>query len=160
MKLPNNDNAYLVRAAKAMDRLTKIYDHDIEYTPDDYPILINTFERFYKGIFIELRKMYPDNPHFKVSDEEICSNHKFSWLVTKINRVLPVSRSKDGYMVILNHANELGQRYSPGRFDVEYDFMTFQQDYMRLQGQMTRLNGLLQQKQQEKVFEKEEDYWR
>ena len=109
----NNKNNYLLRVDMIMPRLQAIYDEKIEYQPDDYPVLINTFERLYKGLCLEIKNNYPDKKEFsRMDDHDFVRTHRITPFAQKLNSVLPLSKSKEGYYKILDRLDELGDRYT------------------------------------------------
>lgn len=161
--LPPDSNILLTKAKNAYDRLKMVYDNQIPYVADDYSDLILTFERFYKGVFIELNKMDEN----KMSDKEINSlihanGHYFTALIQRVNKYIPVSSTCEGYQMILDHCHELQKRYTKARFDIDYDIEEFRKDFRRLEAGMSRITkGLseLYEKSKNEEMDKDLEYW-
>ncbi len=146
----NITDIYLLKNQNSMARLKKIYDQEIEYTEDDYHILILCFERLYKGIYKELRNIGAVN--IIVSDEEVAGvgqshPHHFARYANIINSVIPLADTPEVYNNIYSTIyEELQPSYTPARFSVNFDFETFQRNYRRLETQTYRLyKGLAEQ---------------
>ena len=155
-------NIYLARVEKAYTRIKDIYDKKIEYTPDDYPMLVNTMERLYKGYCFELKKMFPDDRVFSnMSEHDFNATHRITPFAQKVNAKLPLSASKEGYHVIIERLTEISNRYTPSRFEKEFSFEDFASDARRFFYQKERLQNELTSLQNELQFDKEEaEYWK
>ncbi len=164
----NINDPYLLKNQKSMERLKKIYDQEIDYTEDDYHILILCFERLYKGIYKELRNIGAVN--IIVSDEEVAGigqshPHHFARYANIVNNVIPLADNQEVYNSIYSTIyEELQPAYTPARFSKDYNFESFQRNYRRLETQTYRLyNGLAKQKELHKnnvqEIEKNIDDW-
>ncbi len=117
-------------------------------------MLVNNFERMYKGVCQELQELHPEKIKFQKTDYE--GGHHFRAFARKINEFIPLSGSKEGYATILEKLRDLELCYTPSRFDRAYTLEEFRSDFRRYELQVYRLyDGL--QKLIEKRLEEEKD---
>ncbi len=157
------ENNNLRRAHTAFLRLRDVYDGKIEYMPDDYYILILTFERFYKGVYIELLKT--DNPSLdenKASQELTGGNHYFNSVLIKIKKFIPIAANKEGEEVVIRNCGEIQKRGTKARFDIEYTLEEFRSDFRRLESSMFRITKGLEdyiEKVKHESMDEDLEYW-
>jgi len=94
------DNQYFYHANEAWKRLTNIYEGRIDYYHDDFAILVNTLERYYKG-FLQ-SKMDIDNS-FVVAEDLMEHSHDLVGLVREIEHFTSLS-------VPLNRQEQIDRR--------------------------------------------------
>lgn len=151
---------YLQRNVQSHQRLLDIYDGKIAYTADDYPVLINCMERMYKEFYQELREEYPEQLTLK--DSDLKAGHHFKAIASKINKIIPLSDSYEGYMIVLEGLHEIENRYNGSRFDDDYTLEDFRSTFRRYETQLRRLALGLEKIQEKSRSEKEDleiDQW-
>lgn len=134
------NNPYSYHAEDNMPFLKDVYNQKIPMFSQAYAILANTIEQFYKGIYIELRKINPKVPPAK--DAEFHAHH-FDNFVKKIHSVMPVSKTRDGYLRIMDDAARIHKGYTDSKYYAVYDYADFVADYQRFQAQRDRLFQML-----------------
>ena len=130
------NNAFSYYAEDNWDFLCKVNTGEIPMFSQAYSVLANTMEQFYKGVYMELKKINPD-----IENVEECEmkRHQFSKFIRKINRVMPVSSSKEGYFKILENAERIHSGYTDSKYNAYYDLNDFQRDFKRYEVQRERL---------------------
>ena len=169
-KMPNieTDNKLLNKNLSALPRLKDIYDEKTTDIPDDYQIIILSFERLYKGIYQELQRMgapipYVTEEEFNLGKKDSDGNHRhphyFKTYAREINQLIPLAENRDVYFNILDNITERFQpRYSSSRFAEDIPFEEFQKDFRRLETQTYRLlKGLEQYREKYHTIEEEKD---
>lgn len=141
-------NMYLNKNNEIIPRFKAIHDGIIPYCTDDYPLLIQCFERLYKGVCKELQDLYPDK--IRLQPSEYIIGHHFTHFISIVNRIIPVSDNKNGYYRILNKCKRLEARYNDARYLDIYTFEDFKQDFKRFELATYRLYNALE-KHQEKI---------
>lgn len=164
VKLPEDiDSIYLGRAFTAFERLKDVYDGITPYIPDDYYILVLTFERFYKGVYIELLKT--DDPELdenKTAQELTGSNHYFNSILVKIKNFIPIAANKEGEDVVLKNCYEIQKRGTAARFSTEFTVEEFRSDFRRLETSMARITKGLEdylEKVKHEAMDEDLEYW-
>ncbi len=147
-------NAMLLKNQESLPVLQKIYDGDVPYTSDFYPMLVNNMERLYKGVTQELQALYPDA--IKLSSIQYKEGHHFNQFASIINRYIPLSDDRNGYLTVLDGIREIQNSYNGSRFEDFPDVEEFRKTFRRYETQMNRLyRGLIAQ--QEKCRSEQED---
>lgn len=86
------DNIFFDHAFTAWLRLKDIRDEKIPYISDDYSILINTLERFYKGF---LQSKLSTNKEFTLPKDYLTNDHDLLKLTKKIEKFTPLFNCKN-----------------------------------------------------------------
>ncbi len=156
IKLHQFSNHYLKRNDESFKILKQVYDGNFPYTSDFYPLLIQNFERLYKGVCYELQQIYPDKIKYRESDYKI--GHHFSAFARTINKIIHISDSKDGYYKILNHITVFEAMYTPSRYEDFYDIDIegFRTIFRRYETQMDRLYTGLHKELSKVKYEKDD----
>lgn len=170
-QMPNigTDNKFLNKNISTLQRLKDIYDEKTPYIPDDYQIIILSFERLYKGIYQELQRIgapipYVTEEEFNLGKKDSDGVHRhprhFKAFAREINHIIPLADNKDVYYNILDNITERFQpRYTSSRFTEDIPFEEFQKDFRRLETQTYRLlKGLEHCKEKYKQADVEEEY--
>ena len=93
MQLPGSEheicNRFLYHAENSYQFLKDVNDEKIAMFLDAYSILANTMERMFKGVAIELQKLYPNQ---NIVCEDININHSFKKYAQSINRIIPIAK--------------------------------------------------------------------
>ncbi len=124
------NNANLYHAEDNMKFLKGVYSGQIPMFSSAYSILANTIEQMYKGVYIELYKMYPKEVK-KASEYEFSHSHSYDGMVSKIQRFMPVFSDKE-YKKIRKHAAEVSKGYTLSKYNRIYELEDFQADYSRM----------------------------
>lgn len=138
----DSDNKYLQKNYESFSRLKKIYEGEIAYVSDDYPVLINCLERLYKGIAKELQAIYPDK--FNFTDDDYKMGHKFTHFARAINKIIPLSANRDGYFTVLESLGKIENQYTDARFDKDFTINDFYSTFGRYERQFSRLSAGLE----------------
>lgn len=139
----NNSHSY--HAEDNWDFLCKVYQKEIPMFSQAYSILANTMELFYKGVYLELKKIHPEMPN--MSDYEF-HQHRFTGFIQAINRIIPVSASKEGYYTILDNADRIYKGYTDAKYQAMYEYKDFEADFRRYEVQRKRLYTALEVEKQ------------
>lgn len=117
------DNDYFYHAYDAMKRLEKIDDKSIEFYNDDYALLINTLERFYKG-FLQSKC---DNDNLNLPIGFLTMDHDLCKLVREIERYTPlfVVKSIEDERNKIHFLNSLRKSYTDARYTQNYLYDDF-----------------------------------
>ena len=118
------------------DFLNRVNNKEIPMFSQAYSILANTMEQFYKGIYVELKKMHPEMP--SATDYEL-GGHHFDCFIKRITRVIPVSGSKEGVYKILDTAERIQRGYTDAKYHKKYEYVDFGTDFRRYEVQRERL---------------------
>lgn len=154
IKLHQFSNHYLQRNDESFKILKQVYNGNFPYTSDFYPLLIQNFERLYKGVCYELQKLHPKNIKFKISDYS--AGHHFSAFAREVNKYIYLSGSKEGYYTILNQITKLESQYTPSRYEDNYDIEEFRAIFRRYEIQMDRLYTGLHKEISKVKYEKDD----
>lgn len=153
--LSHFDCEYLNRNNESLETMRKIYDGEIPYISDFYPMLINNMERLYKGITKELQILYPDE--IKLTDIMYQQGHHFNQFASIVNKYIPLSDSPEGYCTVLNGIQEIQNLYNNTRFITSTDIEDFRKVFRRYETQMSRMYLGIQRLQEKEKSEREDD---
>jgi hypothetical protein len=151
----DTQNAMLLKNQETLPVLKKIYDGDIPYTSDFYPMLVNNMERLYKGITQELQALYPDA--VRLSSIQYREGHHFNQFASIINQYIPLSDDRNGYLAVLDGIHNIQKSYNGTRFEDSPDIEEFRRTYRRYETQTFRLYRGLAAQQEKCRAEREDD---
>lgn len=124
------NNANLYHAEDNMDFLKNVYNKKIPMFSSAYSILANTMEQIYKGVYIELYKMYPKQVK-KASEYEFSHIHAYDGMIAKIQKFMPVFPEKE-YKKIRKQSAEIAKGYTTSKYSRIYEYEDFERDYSRM----------------------------
>lgn len=133
-------NKYLYHEEDCFPLLRAIFEGKVPYTSDAYSLLANSMERFYKGILIELSKIYSEDIIVPIN---IDASHRFTGIIQEINKKIPISKSKEGYYVILDNCNRIQKGYTNAKYHDYYEKSDYDKDFRRFTVQRERLFSAL-----------------
>lgn len=149
--IPKNpfDNVYFYHAKDAMKRLDDIDKQKIEFYNDDYSLLINTLERFYKG-FLQSKC---DNEGLVLPLGFLNTDHDLCKLVREIERYTPLfvvesiedEKNKTHFLVSLRKS------YTDARYTQNYTYNDFHKLYEFVKKQVKVLEYHLQPPQKNTI---------
>lgn len=151
------DNELLLHAEDTFPILNKINEKEIPMFSDAYALLANTAERFYKGVFQELVKLYPNDNDFKL--EHDLNSHRFYYLIPTINKKIQLANSKNGFSSLIESCKKLHMGYTDSKYKEIYTYSQFATDFLRFSGQRKRIYEELEklmELEKEKQYEPEE----
>lgn len=151
------DNELLLHAEDTFPILNKINEKEIPMFSDAYALLANTAERFYKGVFQELVKLYPNDNDFKL--EHDLNSHRFYYLIPTINKKIQLANSKNGFSSLIESCKKLHMGYTDSKYKEIYTYSQFAADFLRFSGQRKRIYEELErliELEKEKQYEPEE----
>ena len=99
--MTNDSNRYFYRASLVWKRLKDIRDGKIQYCADDYFILINELERYYKGFLWANTR---DNKYFP---DEYFEDHDYVSIVGEIERLCKLNLYKTNCLSDIKERNNL-----------------------------------------------------
>lgn len=134
-------NRFLWHAENTFPRLQEIYDDKSKFFCDAYSLLANTFERFYKGVSVELAKLYPE----VYLPDTIDNVHPFTAYAQIVNKYIPIAKSTEGYFVTLDNLKRIQKGYNDAKFYDQYEYSDFEKDFRRLTLQRDRIYAGLEQ---------------
>ena len=154
------DNAYFYKAEQAWNRLTDIKNNKIDYIDDDYSMLINTLERFYKGLLqskLDNKEGYSLPPGFMTAD------HDFIKIVDEIERnftSLYNIETQSDYRDRNNFLKDLRHSYTSSRYNENPKKEDFDKLYDVVKSQKELVYDYLLDNKNKKLtdFEQEENY--
>lgn len=158
------DNNYFYHAEETWDRLKNIRDGKVSYISDDYSVLVNTLERYYKGMVqschenTNIAKMFTD----EAIAELLTSGHKLTRLVDAIEHSY-------GYKLFACHTreeikerdrflNRLTHAYTSARYTESYSYSDFCNTFDFVKQQKERIYALLSPKQKQTYYQQECDF--
>ena len=129
-------NLFIIHEEDSYPLLKAVYEGTAPYTSDAYGMLSNSLERLYKGILLELQQIYPEEI---VIPRDIEKTHTYTRIAIQINKYLPISKTRDGCMVIFNHLDKIAEGYTSSRYRAIYEKTDFDKAYRRYNSQRERL---------------------
>jgi len=123
------DNAYFYHAEDAFKRMTVVNNKHIDYCFDDYSVLINTLERYYKGY---IQSKLDSIPEYKIPIDFLTRGHNIKELVEEIEcNFIPLSKELDkNERNIRRHFFDcLKKMYTASRYSEYPTFTEFQELY-------------------------------
>ena len=133
----DTNSIYLKRNQESFARFLSIYEGQIAYTSDDYPVLINCMERLYKGICQELQNIYPEKIHLTPFDYK--TGHHFIGFMQHIDKIIPIAEDYETKNKAYDFATDIQQRYNGARFEDAYSKTDFDTLFRRYERQTYRL---------------------
>lgn len=139
------DNLYFYKANASWARLTLIANGSIPYISDDYSALINTLERFYKGV-LQSKLDNDDSYHLPIGF--LTMDHNLRKLADEIEHFLPlfVIHSVSDMRVRNNFLDSLRKAYTTARYTQDFSFEEFKNLYSFIQKQKNAIEQYLQPK--------------
>lgn len=137
IKVSPTDNLYFSKAEQAWERLTEIRNGNIQFIDDDYSMLINTMERFYKGY---IQSKIDNDKSYSIEEGFLTCDHNLVKLVDEISKTglsLFNETSRSDYHERCRFLKELRWQYTAARyseniykedFDQLYDLVKIQKD--------------------------------
>lgn len=135
-------NRFLFHAEDSVPLLRAVFERKVPMFSDAYSILANTMERMFKGVAIELQKLYPEN-HIVFGD--IDRNHQFKQYAQVVNKYIPIAKSREKYHIALDNITRIAEGYTNSKFYDIYEYSDFERDYRRLEIYRERLYKGLEQ---------------
>ncbi len=123
------DNIYFYKAEKAWERLTEIRKGNIPFIDDDYSVLINTMERFYKGC---IQSKIDNDKDYDIPEGFLTSDHNLVKLVDEISSIglsLFKETSRSDYYERCKVLKELRWQYTAARYSENIPQEDFDQLY-------------------------------
>lgn len=158
------DNNYFYHADKSWTRLREIRKGKVTYVTDDYAMLVNTLERYCKGMIQSchenpnMTKMFTD----VAMDALLTTGHKLTRLVGALEHSYGFKlfacetrneiKDRDRFLNKLTHA------YTAARYNEEYSYADFCATYDFVEQQRDRIHDLLEPQQTKSYYQQEEDY--
>jgi hypothetical protein len=155
--LENNYFNHLEGAEGAWNRMTKIRNGEIDYIYDDYSSLINTLERYYKGLLDFKVKTEKD---YDLDSDFLTKDHKLNNFVDEIEKHFcllsrPLSKSEKSQR--RNFLYKLSRAYVEARYTEYHSFDDFKKLYEFVEKQREIILEYLNPKQKESDSSPEED---
>jgi len=113
-------NLFTNHAEESFKFLKGVRDKRYPYVSDFYAMVVNTMERFYKGIVTE----YADNnPGFKYN-ESVMYSHRLDLIAAEVNEIFPIIDS-DRYEFLVSKLEDFSIGYTGSRYKERYEFSDF-----------------------------------
>ena len=106
------DSGLILHAEESYKVLKKVYHKDIPFISDYYSMMVNTFERMYKGILEEYAN---NNPKYHLN-ESVMYTHHLDLLAKTVDKVIPVMSNRNQYRTLLNSLSDISVGYTKSRF--------------------------------------------
>lgn len=119
------DSGLILHAEESYKVLKKVYHKDIPFISDYYSMMVNTFERMYKGILEEYAN---NNPKYRLN-ESVMYTHHLDLLAKTVDKVIPVMSNRNQYRTLLNSLSDISIGYTKSRYSDFYEYEDFASVY-------------------------------